>query len=100
MRVSVLCPSAIETPILESENPPEYAIPWTPNLRRFLTALAGSPYSADKCAEETLNAIARNVPVIVLPARARLAWRVGRWFPALVEKITSGALANERAERT
>lgn len=100
VQVSVLCPSAIETPILDSENPPEYAIPWTPNLRKFLTALAGPPYSADKCAEETLHAIARNVPVIVLPARARMAWRVGRLFPALVEKITRGAVATARTERT
>lgn len=100
VQVSVLCPSAIETPILDSENPPEYAIPWTPNLRKFLTALAGPPYSADKCAQETLDAIARNVPVIVLPARARLAWRVGRLFPALVEKITRGAVATARTERT
>lgn len=43
---------------------------------------------------------AKGVRVSVLPARARLAWRVGRWFPALVEKITSGAAANQRAERT
>lgn len=99
VRVSVLCPAAIETPILDSENPKEYAIPWTPNLRRFLTTLAGPPYAADKCAEETLDAIERNVPVIVLPQRARMAWRIGRLFPALVEKITRGAVAQERAER-
>lgn len=100
VQVSVLCPSAIETPILDSENPKEYAISWTPNLRRFLTALAGPPYSADKCAEETLQALAHNVPVIVLPARARMAWRIGRLFPALVEKITRDAVAKERAQRT
>lgn len=100
VQVSVLCPSAIETPILDSENPEAYAIPWSPNLRSYLTALAGPPYSADKCAQETLDAIARNVPVIVLPARARLAWCLGRLFPALVEKITRDAVATARTERT
>jgi hypothetical protein len=54
----------------------------------------------EKCAEETLDAMERNVAVIVLPARARLAWRIGRLFPALVEKITLGAVARERADRT
>ena len=97
VRVSALCPAAIETPLLDSENPKEIA--WAPNMRRFLTALAGPPYPVEKCAEETLDAMERNVGVIVLPARARLAWRIGRLSPALVEKIALGAVARERAER-
>jgi len=99
VRVSVLCPSAIETPILDSENPKDIPIAWAPDIRRYLTALAGPPYPVEKCAEETLDAIARNVPVIVLPGRARLGWRIGRLFPALVEKISLGAVATERNER-
>ena len=99
VKVSVLCPAAIETPILDSENPKDIPIAWAPNVRRFLTALAGPPYSAEKCAEETLNALERNVAVIVMPARARLAWRIGRLFPALVEGSILGVVARERADR-
>lgn len=99
VKVSVLCPAAIETPILDSGNSKDIPIPWAPDIRRFLTALTGPPYPVEKCAEETLDAINRNVSVIVLPGRARLAWRIGRIFPALVEKISLGAVANERLDR-
>ena len=99
VKVNVLCPAAIETPILDAENPKDIPIPWAPDMRRFLTTLGGPPYAVEKCAEETLAAIERNVPVIVLPGRARLAWRIGRMFPALVEKISRDAVAKERLDR-
>lgn len=99
VRVSVLCPSAIETPILDTENPKDIPIAWAPDMRRFLTALAGPPYPVEKCAEETLAAIERNKSTIVLPGRARLAWRLGRVFPALVEAVSISAVADERKHR-
>lgn len=99
VRVSVLCPAAIETPILDSMNASEFNIPWGPDTRRFLTALAGPPYPVEKCALEALAAIDRNVGVIVLPGRARLAWRVGRMWPALVERLSGAAVAAERTSR-
>lgn len=99
VRVSVLCPAAIETPILDSENPGDFKIGWAPDMRRFLTALAGPPYSVEKCAQETLAAVDRNTSVIVLPGRARLAWRLGRLFPALVEVVSQRAVTAERKTR-
>jgi NAD(P)-dependent dehydrogenase (short-subunit alcohol dehydrogenase family) len=100
VRVSALCPAAIETPILDTKAPDDMPMPWIPDVRRFLTSLAGPPYPVAKCAEETLAAVAKNVPLIVLPARARAAWRLGRMFPALVEKVTAAAVAKERKTRT
>lgn len=98
VRVSVLCPSAIETPILDSGNPADLpATRWRPDLRRFLTRLAGPPYPVERLAEEALDALARNVPVIVIPGRARAAWRIGRVVPALVEKLAGAAVAAERS---
>ena len=99
VRVSVLCPAAIETPILDTENPGDFRIEWAPDMRRFLTALAGPPYSVEKCARETLAAIDKNKGVIVLPGRARLAWRLGRLFPALVEAVSQSAVSAERKTR-
>jgi NAD(P)-dependent dehydrogenase (short-subunit alcohol dehydrogenase family) len=100
VRVSALCPAAIETPMLDSENPPDLPpIPWMPDIRRFLTQLAGAPHPVGKCAAETLAAIERNKSVIVIPARARFAWRLGRWAPGLVEKASINAVAAERAHR-
>jgi len=96
VRVSVFCPAAVETPILDSMNPAEFGINSAPDARRFLTALAGPPYSVENAVAELLVALDANHGVIVLPARARLAWRLGRWFPALVEKLGRSALAAER----
>jgi short-subunit dehydrogenase len=95
----VLCPGAIETPLLEQRNPPGSPVPWVPDTRRFLTTLGGPPYPVEKCAEETLAAVARNERVIVLPARARFGWRLGRLFPALIEKLCAPAVQEERRSR-
>lgn len=99
VRVSVVCPAAIETPILDSLNPRDVSIGWAPNMRRFLTALAGPPYPVDRCAQEILAAVERNRAIIVLPARARLAWVMGRLFPGLVERLSGVAVAKERRTR-
>jgi len=99
VRVSVLCPAAIETPLLDSENPAGFTqLSWRPDMRRFLTKLAGPPYPADKLAAEALAAIERNVGIIVLPGKARILWRLGRFFPGLVEKVSLSAVAAERAQ--
>ena len=101
VRVSVLCPAAIETPLLDSMNPADLkAVPWAPDIRRFLTNLAGPPYPADAFAEEALAAIARNRAVIVIPRRARLAWRLGRLFPGLAEKASEKFVTIERRHRS
>ncbi len=100
VRVSTLCPAAIETPLLDSDNPPDLPpLSWRPDVRRFLTRLAGPPYSVEKCATETLNAIERNANLIVIPGRARFGWRLGRLFPWLIEKGCLDAVAAERAHR-
>ncbi len=99
VRVSLLCPAAIETPILDSGNPEDIPIPWGPDIRRFLTALAGPPYPVERCVEEALAAIEKNKSIIVLPGRARLAWRLGRMFPVLAERVSGTAVTAERKTR-
>lgn len=100
VRVSALCPAAVETPILDSENPKDLPqISWRPNLRRFLTKIGGAPYPADKLAEEALDAIEANEAVIVIPGKARFLWRLGRLAPGLVEKACVDAVAAERATK-
>jgi len=100
VRVSALCPAAVETPILDSDNPADLPqVAWKPDLRRFLTKVAGPPYPAEKLAVETLEAMAKNVGIIVLPARARLLWRLGRLSLDLVEAASRRAVAEERAKK-
>ena len=100
VNVSALCPAAIETPILDKGQPTDLPeTPWIPDVRRFLTRLAGPPYPVEALAEEALQAIAKNKATIVIPGRARLAWRLGRFFPALVAKLSHDATMAERAHR-
>jgi NAD(P)-dependent dehydrogenase (short-subunit alcohol dehydrogenase family) len=100
VRVSVLCPASVETPMLDAEPPAELGIPWKPDVRRFLTRLAGPPYPAEKFAAEALKAVEKNAATIVIPGRARLVWYLGRLAPGLVEKVSAGAVAAERATRS
>jgi NAD(P)-dependent dehydrogenase (short-subunit alcohol dehydrogenase family) len=100
VRVSALCPGPIATPIFASDYMPDLPKPpWMPNLKRFLTTAAGPAYPPDRLAAEALDAIARNVGVIVLPSRARLLWRLARLSPRLAEAATRTALAKERASK-
>ncbi len=100
VRVSVLCPAAIETPLLDADNPQDLPkASWRPDIRRFLTKLAGPPYPVEKLVAETLLAIEHNIGVIVLPGRARTLWRLGRFLPSLIEKAGIKAVADERASK-
>ncbi|MFN9795895.1 MAG: SDR family NAD(P)-dependent oxidoreductase [Gemmatimonas sp.] len=100
VQVHVLCPSAIETPLLDSTPPADLpAVPWRPDTRRLLEAFAGPPYGVEALARETLDAVERNEGIIVRPSRARFLWRLGRWFPALVERGGLAAVERERRAR-
>ena len=100
VQVNVLCPSAIETPILDSMNPADLpSVPWTPDARRYLSNLAAPPYPVEKMAEDVMIAIEKNKATIVIPGRARMAWLIGRIFPGLVEKLAAKALKIERDSR-
>jgi NAD(P)-dependent dehydrogenase (short-subunit alcohol dehydrogenase family) len=100
VRVSALCPSAVETPILDSETPHDLPAPsWRPNVRRYLTSFGGAPYPVDKLAEDTIRGVERNVPLIITPTNARIGAFLYRLFPGLVTRQFHKALATELADR-
>jgi NAD(P)-dependent dehydrogenase (short-subunit alcohol dehydrogenase family) len=82
VRVSVLCPGVIETPLLDKGNPSDLPDAGVPDIRALLTALIGKPYPAASLAADALDGVARNRPVIVAPRRARLVWDAFRLAPA------------------
>jgi NAD(P)-dependent dehydrogenase (short-subunit alcohol dehydrogenase family) len=101
VRVSVLCPAAVETPMLDADNPRDVpAIPWRPDTRRFLAKLSGKPYPVEALVEDALAAVSRNVGTIVVPGKARLVWRLARSLPGLVTRTTQRVLSEERALRS
>lgn len=95
--LNALCPAAIQTPILDADNPLDLPpVPSKPNTRRLLARLAGPPYPVDKLASEAVNGIEADKAIIVIPGRARFGWRLGRFFPGLVERVSVDAVAAER----
>jgi NAD(P)-dependent dehydrogenase (short-subunit alcohol dehydrogenase family) len=100
VRVSVLCPAMIETPLIDRGNPPDLAaVPWIPNSRRYLGRLAGHPYPLERFVTEALEAIEANRGVIVIPGRARLVWRLSRVAPWLTSRAALSAVRSERSDR-
>jgi NAD(P)-dependent dehydrogenase (short-subunit alcohol dehydrogenase family) len=98
VRVSVVCPGVIDTPLLDKGNPPDLPrLSHEPNARRLLTSMIGRAYPAAALAEDVLDGVARNRPVIVAPRHARIPWRVYRLSPRLI--IESGPRFMRRALR-
>lgn len=83
VRVSVLCPGVVRTPILEGggkygkmlvDIPPE-------QIRRLLEKL--KPMSPDLFAKKVLNSVAKNKAIIIVPAWWKLFWWINRLSPSL-----------------
>jgi len=97
VRVSVVCPGVIDTPLLDKGNPPDLPQVEVPGARPLLTKMIGAPYPAASLAEDVLDAVARNRAIIVTPRHARIPWRVYRLSPRLI--IESGPRFLRRAMR-
>jgi NAD(P)-dependent dehydrogenase (short-subunit alcohol dehydrogenase family) len=83
IRLSVLCPGAVRTPILEGggkygkmlvDIPPE-------QIRRLLEKL--KPMSPDLFARKVLNSVAKNKAIIIVPSWWKLFWWINRLSPSL-----------------
>jgi NAD(P)-dependent dehydrogenase (short-subunit alcohol dehydrogenase family) len=85
VRVSALCPGVIDTPLLDKGNPPDLpAVTGVPDGRKLLTRAIGRAYPAADLAEDALDGVARNRPLIVTPRHARIPWRLYRLAPRLM----------------
>lgn len=98
VRVSVVCPGVIDTPLLDKGNPPDLPpVAEVPSARKLLEKAIGGAYPPASLAEDVLDAVARNRPLIVAPRHARIPWRVYRLSPRLV--IESGPRFMRRVTR-
>jgi NAD(P)-dependent dehydrogenase (short-subunit alcohol dehydrogenase family) len=99
VHVSALCPSVIETPILDSQMPSDLAQPsWRPDARRYLSKY-GAPYPVDRLADEALRGVEQNRALIIVPNSAKMAALVARMAPGLLARMTRKALGEALAER-
>ena len=90
VRVNVLCPGAVDTPILDrlpdGDLPPTESAPVT--ARSYLAVVRQKPVDVDRFARLALKAIERDRGVIVVPAAARSLWYLHRVSPRLTGAIT------------
>jgi NAD(P)-dependent dehydrogenase (short-subunit alcohol dehydrogenase family) len=98
VRVSVVCPGVIDTPLLDKRNPDDLPPAGSPDIRAMLTALVGMPYPAASLASDVLDGVAANRPIIVTPAHARRVWALYRLSPGLM--IDQGAKRVGKALRS
>jgi NAD(P)-dependent dehydrogenase (short-subunit alcohol dehydrogenase family) len=82
VRVSVLCPGVIRTPILEGGKYGKTLQPLPPDVRSKLWERQ-RPMAADKFAVRALQEIAKNRPIIIIPGRWKLFWWLNRLSPRL-----------------
>ncbi len=96
VRVNVLCPGAVDTPILDRQPDPD--LPSTESApvtaRRYLEVVRQKPVDVDRFARLALKGIERNRGIIVVPASARTLWYLHRASPTL-----TGAIAKTLARR-
>jgi len=84
VRVSVLCPGVIRTPILTSPAMRGFEQVSTERLLKWWEQF--KPIDPEPWARETLDRVARNEAVIVVPRFARIAAAWFQWFPRQAER--------------
>ena len=87
VRVSVVCPGGVDTPILDKRTPADLPpVPSADNIdsRAVITRMSGGRlYDSDSLAADILRGIDRNQAIIIAPRQARILWRLMRLSPSL-----------------
>ncbi|MFC6345020.1 SDR family NAD(P)-dependent oxidoreductase, partial [Nocardioides hankookensis] len=80
--VTVVCPAAVDTPILDKGYVGKF------HGRDFYLKGQGVRHPLDPAvfAEQVLETVAEDKAMLVTPRPARIAWRLGRFFPGFVQR--------------
>jgi NAD(P)-dependent dehydrogenase (short-subunit alcohol dehydrogenase family) len=93
VRVSVVCPGGVDTPLLDRRNPADLPrVPTAEGLdgRALITrASGGRLYPPEALAADVLRGMDRNRALIVAPRSARVLWRLMRLSPSLVVNLSA-----------
>ena len=93
VNVLVVCPGAIETPILDKGGIGDF------EGRRFFLTGQGSAYDADELAGDVLRAVERKRAMLVEPRVARLGWRFARLSPSLLQRSMARMIVKGKQRR-
>lgn len=98
VRVTVLCPGMVETPILDGGPPADLPPPARPALtgRAYLSAIGMKPITAQRFARTALRGVARNRATVVTPLNPRVGWWLQRLAPAAVDAVNRRAAGKVR----
>ncbi|MGW0161799.1 SDR family NAD(P)-dependent oxidoreductase [Mycobacterium sp. NPDC003323] len=91
--VLAICPTAVETPILDKGAVGGFVGRDFYRMGRRRATFA----AADDLATDTLRAIERNKALLVWPRQARTAWRVARFTPGLLQRMSIRFVDRQRA---
>jgi NAD(P)-dependent dehydrogenase (short-subunit alcohol dehydrogenase family) len=93
--VLAVCPSAIETPLLDKG-----AIGGFDGRNYFLQGnRSKAAYPADRLAQDTLNAVSRNKALLVRPRSAHGQWLFARLAPGLMQRASIGFIKSQRSHQ-
>lgn len=95
VRVSVLCPGAIRTPILDGGRYGRYLEAASVAARREVFERM-RPLDPARFAERALRQLARNRAIVIVPAWWRLLWWLERASPALSARLSARAYRRVR----
>jgi NAD(P)-dependent dehydrogenase (short-subunit alcohol dehydrogenase family) len=98
VRVSVLCPGFVDTPLLDHANPDLPQTDAGRNARASAVRVQRRLYSPESLAADILRGLDRNRAVIVAPGSARLVWYANRFVPGLVRRVVQ-VEGNRQARR-
>ena len=90
--VTVVCPSAVDTPILDKGYVGKF------HGRDFYLKGQGVRHPLDPAvfADQVLDAVAHDRAMLVTPRTARITWRLGRFFPGFVQRSSIRFVAKQR----
>jgi NAD(P)-dependent dehydrogenase (short-subunit alcohol dehydrogenase family) len=90
--VTVVCPSAVDTPILDKGYVGKF------HGRDFYLKGQGvrHPLDPEVFAAQVLEAVTEDRAMLVTPRTARIAWRLGRFFPNFIQRSSIKFVAKQR----
>ena len=93
--VLVVCPSAVETPILDKGSVGGFV------GRNYFLEGQGvkTAYDPDRLARDTLRAIEKNKAILVKPRLAHAQWLFARLAPTLMNRVSIGFIEKQRASQ-
>lgn len=97
VKVSVVCPSFVDTPLLANVNPDLPQTSLSGDAKGDIQKASPRLYTAEKLARDIVRGVDRNQALIVAPAHGRAAWRGVRLNPGAAVRVAQFAVGRLRA---